>query len=251
MKAIERETSSNQSIEVVILAGGKGTRLHPLTRNVPKPMLTIGPIPILEHVIEIFEYFGFKRFKILTGYKGKVIRNYLERRNSTSHIECIPTGIESDTAERIWRIRNKVSDTFFLSYADVLADIDFKTQLRFHHEKGKIGTMAVAPLTTTYGVVKFNKENIAFNYLEKPILYDYWINAGFFVFNSSIFDHWEKSEKDFSKGMLPLLAKSGKLACYKHDGFWGTMDTIREYEVLNELWNRGEAKWAVWKEKKS
>lgn len=250
MKTLGRENSINLSIEVVLLAGGKGTRLHPLTHNVPKPMLRIGSMPIMEHVIRIFEYFGFKKFKILTGYGGNVIRKYFECRNSASCIECIPTGIKSDTAERIWKVRNKLSDTFFLSYTDVLADIDLRAQLVFHHEKGKIGTMAVVPLRTTYGIVKSDEENIAFEYLEKPILYDYWANAGFFVFNSALFDHWESSDTDFSKGMLPALSKSGKMACYKHDGFWATMDTVREYEILNDLWNRGEAKWAVWKEKK-
>lgn len=246
MKTLGRENTINTPIDVVILAGGKGTRLHPITHNVPKPMLSIGPMPIMEHVMRIFGYYGFKNFKILTGYRGDVIRKHFESRNSTMCIECIPTGIKSDTAERIWRVRNKVSDTFFLSYADVLANINFRTQLIFHHKKGKVGTMAVVPLRIPYGIAKFDEKNIAFDYLEKPILLDCWVNAGFFIFNSDLFDHWEWWDTDFSKGMLPALSKSGMLACYKHDGFWATMDTVREYEILNNLWKSGKAKWAVW-----
>ncbi len=236
--------------DVVILAGGHGTRMYPLTANIPKPMVKIGGIPVIEHTIRLFEYYGFKNIKILVGYKKEVIQNYFNGRYNNLNIECIDTGEKSDTAERIWKVRDMVSNTFFLSYSDLLADINLNALLNFHKKSKKIGTMAVYPLKTSYGVVYFDDSKIAYRYDEKPILYDYNVNAGYFVFNSDLFDNWSWESTDFSRSMLVKLSREHQLACYKHEGFWGGMDTVRENELLNKIWNSGDAKWAVWKKKK-
>lgn len=237
----------NKEPDVIILCGGKGTRLYPLTANIPKPMVKIGEMPVIEHVINIFKFYGFKNIKLLIGYKGDVIRDYFENRYTDINIQCIDTGIESNTAERIWQVRNMVSDTFFLAYSDVLADIDLGAMLKFHEKNGVTGTMATYPLLTSYGIVKFDKNKIASEYLEKPIIKDYSINAGSFVFNSTLFDHWEFKEPDFSRGMIGKLCGNKLMGCYEHSGFWSGMDTVRENEILNKMWDDNEAKWAVWK----
>jgi glucose-1-phosphate cytidylyltransferase len=238
-----------EKYDVIILCGGKGTRLYPLTANIPKPMVKIGDLPVIEHIIRLYEFYKFHNIKLLVGYKGDIIQNYFEDRctDKKMNIHCIETGEESDTAERIWQIRNKVSNTFFLSYSDVLADLNLDSMLEFHKKHGKVGTMATYPLTTSYGIVKFDDNRIAYEYLEKPIIDAFSINAGFFILNSTLFDYWGWSSTDFSKGMLFKLCRGGLIACYEHKGFWSGMDTVRENEILNEMWRTGEAKWAVWK----
>lgn len=241
--------------DVVLLCGGKGSRLRPLTWDAPKPMIRIGSLPIVEHAIRLYEYYEYENFKLLIGYMGEIIQKYFKHRKSASNIKCIDTGLDAGTAERIWQVRNQLSDTFLLSYADVLADLNVDQQMMFHRKHQKIGTMTVTPLRTSYGVVNFDSNGIAYDYLEKPVLYDYWINAGSFVFESSLFDYWEWEDTDFSRGMLSSLSRAGLIGCYVHNGFWSTMDTIREYEILNELWEEsfqlkpemGEAKWAIWR----
>lgn len=236
-----------KEVDVVILCGGKGSRLYPLTGKVPKPMVKIGDLPVLEHLIKYYQYYGYRNFKLLLGYKGESIKDYFKNRYKNLHIEYLDTGINTNTAERIWQIKDKLPRIFLLSYADVLANINLKEEMAFHLSHKKVGTMSIVPLKTSYGVVKFDSHSIATNYLEKPIFYDRWINAGFFIFNSTLFNYWSWESKDFSQGMLVKLAKLGLLGCFKHYGFWSGMDTVRENSVLNELWNKGEAKWALWR----
>lgn len=236
-----------EDYDVIILCGGKGTRLYPLTADIPKPMVKIGDLPIIEHIIRLYISWGFHNIKLLVGYKGDIIRNYFKDKYEELNIQCIETGEDSDTAERIWQIRNNVSETFFLSYSDVLTDLNLNSMLEFHKSHKKVGTMATYPLTTSYGIVNFGNDKIAYEYLEKPVIDAFSINAGFFIFDSTLFDHWDWGSTDFSKGMLVKLCREKLMACYKHKDFWSGMDTVRENEILNELWNTGKAKWAVWK----
>lgn len=243
------EDISLNKINVVILAGGKGCRLYPLTKDKPKPLVEVGNIPVIEHIVRYFAYFGIKNIKILVGHKGDIIKKYFRHslKETDVAVECINTGEESDTAERLWQTRNEMSERFILSYSDVLHNINLIDEIKLHIDKRKIGTMGVVPLRTPYGILKVDDNNIAVNYLEKPILYDYWMNCGLFVFEKTVFDYWDWKDKDFSKGMLVKLAQISQLAGYKHNGFWSGMDTVRENEILNELWDKNEAEWAIWK----
>ena len=236
-----------EKIDVVILAGGKGSRLYPLTKDIPKPLVRIGELPVLGHIVKYFGHFGIKNVKVLVGYKGDAIREYFRDNFKEMNIECIDTGEDSDTAERLWQIRKAVSDRFILSYSDVLSNINLNNEVSFHIKKGKVGTMGLVPLRTPYGVLSLDDNDIAVDYVEKPVFYDYWMNCGLFVFEKALFDYWDWKNTDFSKGMLVKLAKLSQLSGYKHQGFWSGMDTIRENEILNELWKKNEAEWAVWK----
>lgn len=222
--------------------------MHPLTRSNPKPMVKIGGIPLVEHNIRHYVFYGFTSFKLLTGHLGKVIHDYFKKtRVNQAKIECLDTGENSGTAERLWMVRDLVSSTFLWNYADDLGNVDIRKELKFHQKKKKIITMSVVPLRTRFGVVKIDHENIATDFVEKPVIYNRWINAGFFVMEKDVFKIWDFSSPDFSKGMLIKLAKMGELACFKHQGFWSGVDTIQEYEKLNELWKKNESGWAVWR----
>ena len=238
---------SLDKIDVVILAGGKGSRLYPLTKDIPKPLVKIGNIPIIEHIVRYFIYFGLNNIKLLIGHKGGDIKEFFEHNFKEVNIECIDTGEESETAERLWQIRRLVSDRFILSYSDVLHNVDLTDQIRLHLNKKKLGTMGIVPLRTSYGILKMDVNDIAIDYYEKPVFYNHWMNCGLFVFEKAVFDYWDWKDKDFSKGMLVKLAQLSQLAGYKHNGFWSGMDTVRENEILNELWEKNEAEWAVWK----
>jgi len=238
-----------KNIDVVILAGGKGSRLYPLTKDIPKAMVKIGEYPVIEHIVRYFLHFGLKRVKILIGHKGEVICHHFESnfRHKNTRIECIPTGEEAGTAERIWRARKQLTSTFLLSYSDVLYNINLDEMMKFHIQKGKVGTMGVVPLRTSYGVLKIDKANVAVDYLEKPIFQYIWMNCGLFIFKKMIFDYWEWIDNDFSLGLIPKLSRISQIAAYKHLSFWSGMDTVRESEILNELWKKNEAEWAVWR----
>lgn len=237
-----------RELDVVILCGGKGTRMHPLTQNNPKPMVKIGGIPVVEHIIRHYVFYGLTNFKLLTGHLGKVIHDYFKKKRiDRAKIECIDTGKESGTAERLWMVRDLVTSTFLWNYADDVGDVNIKEEMRFHQEKKKLLTMTVVPLRTSYGLVKINRENIATKYIEKPTIYQRWINAGFFIMEKGVFKTWNFSNSDFSRGMLTKLAQIGELACFKHQGFWSGVDTVRDYEILNELWRKNESAWAVWR----
>jgi glucose-1-phosphate cytidylyltransferase len=177
---------------------------------------------------------------------GQVVKSYFAAFDPSLDIQCIDTGDDSETAERIWEVRNIVSDPFVLAYCDILSDVDMDQVMGFHLRCGKIGTMVTTPLRTSYGVVTFRDDQVALQYREKPILTEYWINAGQFIFSREVFDHWSWSNKDFSRGTIPYLCSKSLLACYKHEGFWSAMDTLSEHEALNETWKRSEARWARW-----
>lgn len=232
--------------EVVILCGGRGARLGNLTCETPKPLLKIGGEPILQHIMRIYAYYGFERFILLLGYKAESIIRYFRRHKMGWDIRFELTGLKSDTAERLWRVRNILEDTFALTYADVLTDADLKREMEFHKKHGKVGTMLIVPLPCPYGVVKIKRHRIR-GYIEKPRMESIWINGGFMIFDTNIFDFWEEGTRSISEEILPKIAKKGELQGYKHRGFWAGMDTFKEYVMLNDMWKEGNAKWAVWR----
>lgn len=241
-----------KNLDVVLLCGGKGTRMHPLTRTKPKPMVKIGDLPLVEHIIRHYHYYGFKSFKLLTGYLGYAIHNYFKKtRVNGAKIECLDTGEDSGQAERLWLVRDKLSSTFLWNYADDLGDVNLKEELAFHRRKKKLATMTVVPLQTRWGIVKINRQQIATALIEKPVISNKWINAGFFIMEKDVFKVWDFSQPEsLAKGVLPKLTRLSQLACFKHQGFWSGVDTIREFEILNKLWKENKAAWAPWREDK-
>lgn len=258
-----------QSMPVVILAGGMGTRLREETEFRPKPMVEIGDRPILWHIMKYFSSFGFTDFIICLGYKGDSIRDYFlnyHTRNITlslnlgSHtpatfmdthsedswqVTLVDTGKESLTGERLQRVREFIGDrTFMCTYGDGLANIDLNQLVAFHRSHSGIATLTAVHPTSRFGVVDIAEDGQIEEFHEKPIVDD-WINGGYFVLEPSIFDYVVDGGA-FEEKPLRDLAASQNLFAYRHERFWQTMDTYREYLQLNEIWSGGQAPWKVW-----
>jgi len=231
------------NMKVAILCGGKGTRFQPMAESIPKPMAKIGEMPILEHIMRIYAHSGYDEFVLLLGHRGGVIVDYFTETHPDWDIKFKFTGVNAQTGERIFKARNLLGDTFFLTYGDGLADINLKEELKFHQNHDGIGTMTIIPMPSPFGMVSLDGNKVK-NFVEKPVLAEHWINGGFFTFDSEVFDY---KGKDLEKDMLPALAKKGLLYAYKHTGFWRCMDHYKDYTQLNELWKNGNAKWVVWK----
>ncbi len=262
---------SNQTkLPVVILCGGRGTRLKEETEWRPKPMVSIGERPILWHIMKIYASHGFTNFILCLGYKGDIIRDYFlnyDLKNSDIKVDLgskrvtklsdgheannwsvtlVDTGQKSMTGGRL-KIASKYinSDTFCFTYGDGVANIDIDSLVQFHSEKGKWATVTAVRPSSRYGELVINN-GIAEAFAEKPQTHEGWINGGFFVLNRKVIDFIKDEETIWEQEPLQKLAETGELAVYQHQNFWQSMDTYREMELLNDLWNRGNAPWKVW-----
>jgi len=260
-------------IKVVILCGGRGTRLREETEVRPKPLVEIGNRPILWHIMKTYSHYGFKNFVLCLGYKGDLIKDYFlnyEAMNNdftislgnrstinfhNAHLEkdwnvtLVNTGDLTGTGARIKKIEEYIDgDTFMATYGDGVGDINIRELLDFHRKNKSIGTLTGVHFSSRFGeLVVRNKNIIKFN--EKPLVSQGFINGGFFVFNKKFFKYLSKEENCFlEREPLTKLSADGELSVYKHDGFWQCMDTQRELNILNELWNKGEALWKIWKD---
>lgn len=257
-------------MKVVILAGGLGSRLSEESRTKPKPMVEIGGKPILWHIMKIYSRYGFNEFIILLGYKGYVIKEYffnhflhqnditidlsnnektiLNNKSEDWKITLVDTGLNTMTASRIKRAEKYIGeDTFMLTYGDGVSDINIAELLKFHSSHGKLITMTSAQPDGRFGALVINEENQVTEFKEKPKGDGSWINGGFFVCNNKIFDYIENLD-DVVLEQEPLIniCNDGQLFTYKHNGFWMPMDTIRDKNILNKLWNSGDAPWKIW-----
>ena len=256
-------------MKIVILCGGKGTRMREETEFKPKPLVEIGSMPILWHIMKIYSYYGFNDFVLCLGYKGNMIKEYFLNfeyfandftlhmgsgmRNITNHahsmenwnITFADTGAETDTGGRVKKIEKYIEDdSFFLTYGDGVADINISNLLEYHQSKGKIATVSGVKPTSRFGVLDIDNNGIASSFLEKPASHG-MINGGFFALNYEVFDHLtEKS--NFERDGIQKLAKNHELAVYNHSGFWQCMDTYKEVEEFNNQWNLGNRPWVVW-----
>jgi len=254
---------------VVILAGGLGTRLATETEYRPKPLVKVGHQPILWHLMKIYAHHGFKNFIICLGYKGKMIREYFYhyRLNTgdvlletaaerftplRSHqdevdwkIILADTGKSTMTGGRIKRIKDYVgSDEFLVTYGDGLADIDIGAVVKAHRAHGRIGTVTAVHPTSRFGELQ-TEGNLVSSFHEK-LETDGWINGGFFVFNRKMFDYIDGDAAILEQAPLRRLTAERQLGIYQHPGFWQCMDTSREVELLNDLWNSGRPPWRIW-----
>jgi glucose-1-phosphate cytidylyltransferase len=237
-------------MELVIFAGGLGTRISEETDYVPKPMVKIGKKPILWHIIKYYSVFGFSKFIICGGYKINIIKDYfknLKKTNNTFNIKVINTGKKSNTGERLRRIRKYVSETFCLTYGDGLSNINLTKLLDFHKKNELTVTLTAVKPIPHFGKLIFKGSKVA-KFLEKNQKKENWINGGFFVCEKKIFNYLNKKNTIFESDVLSLLANRKELAGYRHKNFWYCMDTLRDKRYLNSLWFSKKAPWKIWKD---
>lgn len=256
-------------MKVVILAGGVGTRLSEETEIKPKPMVEIGGMPILWHIMKIYSSQGYNEFIICLGYKGFLIKEYfanyflhlsdvtieLSTGKITVHdcksekikMTLIDTGINTQTGGRIKRVMKYIgNETFMLTYGDGLADINIKNLLKLHKENKKLATVTAVRPPGRFGSIILGNNSEVLKFEEKPLGDRSWINGGFFVLESEVFNYINDDNTYWEREPMVNLASEGQLSAYKHEGFWKPMDTLRDKTELENLWNSGKAPWKIW-----
>lgn len=236
-------------MQLVIFAGGLGTRISEETDYVPKPMVKIGRKPILWHIIKYYSVFGFSEFIICGGYKVGIIKEYFKKNkiHSSWNIKVINTGKSSNTGERLKRVRKYIKGTFCLTYGDGLSNVNLYRLISFHKKNKSIVTLTTIKPTPFFGRIVF-KGNRVKKFLEKDQKKESWINGGFFVCEKKIFNYLNKKNTIFEKDTLSFLAEKKKLMAYKHKDFWYCMDTLRDKRHLNNLWFSKKAPWKIWQD---
>jgi glucose-1-phosphate cytidylyltransferase len=233
---------------VVILCGGRGTRLQQRGSSLPKPLVEIGGRPILWHVLQIHLAQGFRRFLLLTGYRGEEIEEFVagERWPADAAIRCLDTGVDTPTGGRLHQAAGALDGElrFCLAYADGVADIDLGALVAFHAAHGAGATMAVVQPQLPFGVARLDGDGSVIGFTEKPRS-DEWVNAGFFCLERSALAVLEP-DSVLERGPLERLAAAGELRAFRHEGFWECMDTYKDTITLNDLWGDGSAPWKLW-----
>jgi glucose-1-phosphate cytidylyltransferase len=234
---------------VVILCGGRGTRLRERTESVPKALVEIGGRPILWHVIQIYAAQGFERFLLATGYMGEAVEEFAsaQRWPDGVVVECIDTGLDTPTGGRIARLGPQLdSAAFCATYADGVANVDLAALLDFHRAQGGLASLTVVQPHLQWGVVELGEGGRVSGFVEKPRS-AHWINGGFFCFEPGVLDYLDE-ESVLERQPLSRLAADGKLHAFRHEGFWDCMDTYKDAVILNDLWAGGTAPWQIWDE---
>lgn len=231
---------------VVILCGGRGTRLRERTESVPKALVEIGGRPIVWHVIRIYAAQGFDRFLLATGYLGEAVAEFAaaERWPDGVAVECVDTGLDTPTGGRVARLADRVGEgTFCLTYADGVADIDLGALLDFHRGRGGLATLTVVRPELPWGIAELDGDRVA-GFVEKP-RGERWINGGFLCLEPGALAYLGP-DSVLEREPLERLAADGELRAYRHEGFWDCMDTYKDAVVLNDLWSGGAAPWRTW-----
>lgn len=255
-------------MKVVILAGGFGTRISEETHLKPKPMIEIGGMPLLWHIMKLYSTFDINEFIICCGYKGYMIKEYfsnyslhmsditidLKKNDFEVHqkftepwkITLVDTGLNTQTGGRLKRIKDYLADeTFCFTYGDGLCNLDIRKSIDYHKKSNNFGTVTAVQPPGRFGVLEIDEKNVL-SFQEKPKGDYSWINGGFFVFEPKIFDYIEDDATILERTPLEKLAKDGKLGAYRHTGFWQALDTLRDRTQLDSLWNNGIAPWKIW-----
>jgi len=254
---------------VVILAGGFGTRLSEETKIIPKPMVEIGGMPIIRHIMKIYSHYGFNDFIVCLGYKGDVIKKYFTdyflsasdvtfdlKNNTVTYdnskaepwkITLVDTGLKTMTGGRIKRLKERLgSEPFFVAYGDCVSDVDINELLKFHKKKKAEATLTSVIPDGRFGVLDI-KEGMVTEFREKQPSDVGWINGGFMVLEPSVLDRIDNDDVMLEVGPLGKIAEEGKLAAYQHKGFWKCMDTLKDKTDLEKMWEEGP-KWKIWKD---
>ncbi len=256
-------------MKVVLLAGGLGTRLSEETVLRPKPMVEIGGMPILWHIMKIYSAHGFNDFVVCLGYKGYVIKEYfanyflhksdvtidLSDNSIKVHdsqaepwkITLVDTGNESMTGGRIKRIQPHIgNETFMFTYGDGVSDVDINALVEHHKNSGKKCTVTSVQPSGRFGAINLNADDSVHSFMEKPKGDGAWINGGFFVCEPSVFDYIAGDSSIWEREPMEKIAEEGEMTAFKHEGFWKPMDTIRDKHELEEDWTKNKAKWKIW-----
>ena len=254
-------------MKTILLAGGLGTRISEETSVKPKPMVEIGGMPIIWHIMKSYSYYGYNDFAIALGYKGDVIKEFfmnyklhksdliLNLKSGNARFEndysedwnvgLHETGSNSMTGGRLLNLKKlfKPGETFMLTYGDGVADINVGKLVEFHKSHGKIATLTAVRPPARFGSIIMDDDGIIKEFKEKPQVGEGWINGGYFVFDYKIFDYLKDERTILEREPLEILSLQNQLAAYRHDGFWHCMDTIRDRDNLNEIWASGNAPW--------
>ena len=256
-------------MKVVILAGGRGSRLAELTELVPKPMVQIGERPILWHIMKHFASFGHREFVLALGYKGHIIKEFflhyrllsasltvdLGDGSTEMHgsdvpddwkVHLVETGLTTGTGGRVFRLKKWLQDdTFLLTYGDGVANIDLNDLIRTHKQAGCLATITAVRPPSRFGGLTF-EGGLVSEFVEKPQIGEGWINGGFMVLEPGVFDYMDAQTDSLEKDVLERVARDGRLGAYRHEGFWQCMDTLRDRYHLEDLWQSGNAEWKTW-----
>ena len=234
-------------MKVVILAGGLGTRISEESDTQPKPMIKIGGMPVLLHIMKIYSYYKINEFIICLGHKGDIIKKFFSNYDSAPwNVQLIDTGLDTMTGGRIKRIQEHIDDTFCVTYGDGLSDININNLISFHKEKKSLATLTAIHPPERFGVLNISGDYVS-EFHEKHRGDSSWINGGFFVFEPEVFDYLQDGDMTIlERTPLETLAKEQKLTAFKHNGFWFPMDTLRDKRHLEKLWSAKKAPWKVW-----
>jgi glucose-1-phosphate cytidylyltransferase len=259
-------------MKAVILAGGLGSRISEESSLKPKPLIEIGNMPIIWHIMKIYSHFGVKKFIICCGYKGYLIKEYFanyslhssdvtidiyknkinvhKKKAEEWQITLVDTGEDTLTGGRILRIKDYIEDDFLLTYGDGLADVNIKKLVQFHKSNKKLATMTAVQPLGRFGIIEINKKNnLIENFIEKPKGDGSWINGGFFVLKKDIFKYLKDDTTVWEREPLEALSRNKELCAFRHDSFWYAMDTMRDKNYLDNLWNLKKAPWKLWDDK--
>ena len=255
-------------MKVVLLAGGKGTRISEMTGITPKPMIEVGGMPLLWHIMKLYGYYGLNDFIICAGYKQHIVKqwfdNYflytsditfdfssdktmtvLNKKSENWKVTIVDTGEETMTGGRIKRVADYLDDEFLVTYGDGLSDVNIKKLIETHHNSGQLGTITIYNPGQRFGIVDFDADGNITHFREKSNSDGALINIGYMVMNKKVLDYVKDDMTIFEREPLEKLAQSGQLHGYKHEGFWQCVDTKRDYDFVNDLWETGDAPWKV------
>lgn len=257
-------------MKAVILAGGLGSRLSEVTGTIPKPMVEIGGKPILWHIMKIYSHYGINEFIVCCGYKQYIIKEYfanyfrhncdmtvdlsnnsiqiLDNHSENWKVTMVDTGLDTMTGGRIKRIQKYIgNEPFLLTYGDGVADINIKKTIELHCSSKKTLTVSAYKPSGKFGALDIAHDGNVTSFMEKPAGDGNWVNAGYFVCEPEVFDYITEGDNSiFERKPLEQIASEGKMNAYMHSGFWRPMDTLKDNNDLNELWDKGNAPWKVW-----
>ncbi len=254
-------------MKTIILAGGFGTRLSEYTKLIPKPMVEIGGKPIIWHIMNHYARHGYKDFVVALGYKGEVIKNYFLQYYAQNNdftidlsngavnyineytrdwrVTLVDTGAGSMTGGRVLRLKNIIgNEDFMLTYGDAVSNVDISQLVQRYKQAGKLAMVTAVHPTARFGELQVDEDDFVRSFKEKPQVNQGWINGGFFVLSPKVFDYIENDHTTFEAEPLERLAAEGQLKTYRHEGFWQCMDTARDRDMLNKMWDEGNAPWA-------